>query len=269
MPEHQTWFRFLPNYEELRAILEGRLGETWYARQTLDLQHVFGTILVVLILFLLGILVWLKVRDAKKALIPEDKLTPRTFAELLTEIVLGQMESQMSTKDARHFLPLIGSCAFFIFLSNALGVIPGLAPPTSNLNTTLALAAVIVVAAEIYGFRRHGFGYLKEFFGGLTEWYYFLTPLPYLLFLIEIISHVARLLSLSVRLLGNMYADHTVVGVFVTLVPFVPVLIPLPVQVLGVLVIVVQTAVFCLLSTVYISLAVGGEEAEEHGSHSH
>ena len=48
MPEHQTWFRFLPNYEDLRAILEGRVGLTWYARQSLDLQHVFGTILVVL-----------------------------------------------------------------------------------------------------------------------------------------------------------------------------------------------------------------------------
>jgi len=269
MPEHQSWFRFLPNYEELCAILEGRVGATWISSQTLDLQHLFGSILVVLILFVLGLLVWLKVRDAKKALLPEEKLTPRTVAELITEMVLGQMESQMSPKEARYFLPLIGSCAFFILFSNALGIIPGFAPPTSNLNTTLALAVVIVVSAEIYGFRRHGFGYLKEFFGGLREWYYYLTPLPYLIFVIEIISHVARMLSLSIRLLGNMYADHTVVGVFLTLVPFVPVFVPLPVQLLGVLVVVVQTAVFCLLSMVYISLAVGGEEGEEHGAHSH
>ena len=269
MPEHQSWFRFLPNYEELCAILEGRVGSTWISSQTLDLQHLFGSILVVLILLVLGLLVWLKVRDAKKALLPEEKLTPRTVAELITEMVLGQMESQMSPKEARYFLPLIGSCAFFILFSNALGIIPGFAPPTSNLNTTLALAVVIVVSAEIYGFRRHGFGYLKEFFGGLREWYYYLTPLPYLIFVIEIISHVARMLSLSIRLLGNMYADHTVVGVFLTLVPFVPVFVPLPVQLLGVLVVVVQTAVFCLLSMVYISLAVGGEEGEEHGAHSH
>jgi len=96
---------------------------------------------------------------------------------------------------------------------------------------------------------------------------HFLTGLPILMFVIELIGHLARMVSLSMRLLGNMYADHTVVGIFTTLVPLVPIVVPLPTMVLGVLVIVVQVAVFCLLSMVYISLAVAGEEAEEHGAH--
>ncbi|MBI4916613.1 MAG: F0F1 ATP synthase subunit A [Acidobacteria bacterium] len=269
MPEHQSWFRFLPNYEALRAYFEGRFGDTWYGNQAIELQHVFGAIFVLAILFIFGLLVWAKVRDVKKALLPETKLTPRTFAELLTEIVLGQLEAQMGAREARFFLPLIGTCAFFIFFSNSMGLLPGFSPPTSDLNTTLALAAVIVLTTECYGIYRHRLGYLKEFVGGLTEWYWFITPLPYLMFLIEVIGHLARLVSLSFRLLGNMYADHTVVGVFSTLVPFLPILVPLPPMILGVLVILVQTAVFCLLSIVYIGLAVGEEEGEGHGSHSH
>lgn len=267
MPEHQSWFAFLPNYDALVAFFEGRLGRSYIANQSLDLQHVLGAALVVLVLLVFGLLVWGKVRDAKQALIPEAKLTPRTFAELLTEMVLGQMETMMTPKEARTFLPLIGTCGFFILFSNSMGLIPGFMPPTSNLNTTLACAVVVVLTAELYGFKRHGIGYLKEFLGPLHKPIHFLTGLPILMFVIELIGHLARMISLSMRLLGNMYADHTVVGIFATLVPMLPIIVPLPSMVLGVLVIVVQAAVFCLLSMVYISLAVAGEEAEEHGAH--
>lgn len=265
MPEHQTWFKFLPGYEWLRAATEGRLGETWYAHQTLDIQHVLGSLLAVLILVVLGGLAYGKIRDAKAAVMPEAKLTIRTFFELIAEMTLGQMEAMMGRREARMFLPLIGTCAFFILLSNSMGMLPGFGVPTSNLNTTLACAIVTVFSAEVYGFVRHGFGYLKEFFGPLNRWYHFFTFLPIIIFVVEVIGHLARLVSLSIRLMGNMYADHTVVGVFVTLVPFVPVLVPLPVQLLGVLVVVVQTVVFCLLSIVYIALAIGEEEhGEDH-----
>jgi len=266
MPEHQTWFAFLPNYDALVAFFEGRLGGSYIAHQPLDLQHVFGALLVLLILLFFGLLVWSKVRDPEKALIPEARLTPRTFAELLTEMVLGQMESMMGPKEARTFLPLIGTCAFFILFSNAMGLVPGFAPPTSNLNTTLACAVIVVLTSEFYGFKRHGIGYLKEFLGPLRKPIHFLTLLPILMFLIELISHLARMVSLSMRLLGNMYADHTVVGIFTMLVPLLPIL-AVPPMLLGVLVIVVQAAVFCLLSIVYVGLAVAGEEAEESGAH--
>ncbi|MDI7267750.1 MAG: F0F1 ATP synthase subunit A [Myxococcota bacterium] len=262
MPDHETWFRFIPNYEVLRAAMEGRLGATWIGKQTLDIQHIGGAMLVLAILATLGLMLHRKVADARAAVVPESRLTVRTFFEVVTEMVLRQMESLMGPKEARAFLPLIGTCAFFILLANSMGMIPGFAPPTANLNTTLGCAAIVVFTAEVYGFKRHGLGYLKEFFGGLGPGF-FLTPIPYLVFVIEVVSHLARLLSLSVRLMGNMYSDHTVVGVFLTLVPFVPVFVPLPVQLLGVLVVVVQTVVFCLLSMVYIGLAVGGHEEHE------
>jgi F-type H+-transporting ATPase subunit a len=83
-----------------------------------------------------------------------------------------------------------------------------------------------------------------------------------LMFCIEIVSHLARPLSLSLRLMGNMFGDHTVVAIFTVIVPMVPVLVPVPVMLLGVFVCFVQTLVFCLLSVIYISLAI--EHAEEH-----
>jgi F-type H+-transporting ATPase subunit a len=91
--------------------------------------------------------------------------------------------------------------------------------------------------------------------GPLRKWY--ALPLMLLMFLIECISHVARPMSLSVRLMGNMFADHAVVATFALLVPIV---VPVPMMVLGVLVCIVQTLVFCILSTVYIGLAVAHEE---------
>ena len=82
------------------------------------------------------------------------------------------------------------------------------------------------------------------------------------MFCIECVSHLARPLSLSMRLMGNMFADHTVVAIFTALVPLVPIVIPVPAMLLGVFVCFVQTFVFCLLSIIYISLAI--EHAEEH-----
>ena len=263
MPEHQSWFRFLPGYESARTWFEAQFGISWYAKQELDLQHLGGFLLVLVLIALLAVIVHGKIRNAKDAVVPEEKLTVRTFFELITEMVLGQMEQLMGPREARLFLPLIGTCAFFILISNSLGLIPGFVPPTSNLNVTLACAVVVVISSEVYGFVRHGVGYLKEFLGPLNKWYHFFTLLPILLFVIEVISHLVRMMSLSVRLMGNMFADHTVAGVFLMLIPFVY-LTALPVQLLGVLVIVVQTVVFCLLSMVYISMAIG--EAEEHAS---
>ena len=111
------------------------------------------------------------------------------------------------------------------------------------------MAIVVFMVTHIYGVREHGFvAYFAHFCGPVRN--IFALPLMLLMFVIEIVSHLARPLSLAVRLMGNMVADHKVLGIF------------LPVMVLGLLVAVVQTLVFCLLSIVYIALAV--EHAEEH-----
>jgi F-type H+-transporting ATPase subunit a len=232
-------------------------------------DHVFMAMLVFLIVVVLALLVRAKVLDVKRALIPDPKLSARTFFELVTEAILGLMGSMMKPKEAKYFLPLIGTCAFFILFSNLIGLVPLFAPPTSTLNTTVACAIVIFITTHIYGVKAHGPKYILHFFGPVvpsrtTPIYAipFILILMALMFVVEIISHVARPVSLSMRLMGNMFADHTVVAIFTTLVPILPMIVPVPVMVLGVFVCVVQTLVFCLLSIIYISQAI--EHAEEH-----
>jgi F-type H+-transporting ATPase subunit a len=208
---------------------------------------------VLLVLFFVGIYVRAKVQDVKAAVEPETKLTVRTFCEIFVEVVLGFSEELMGRRAARALFPLIGTAGFFIFFSNFSGFIPGFAPPTSNWNTTLACAIIVFFATHIFGVREHGLAYFGEFLGPIKKWY----ALPLMLFMIvvESIGHLVRPLSLSIRLMGNMTVDHTVAAVFLGLIPF---LVPLPILVLGVLVAVVQTLVFILLSMVYIGSAMEG-----------
>jgi F-type H+-transporting ATPase subunit a len=119
----------------------------------------------------------------------------------------------MGKKAAKFFLPLIGTCAFMIFFSNVFGLVPGFQPPTANLNTTMAMALVIFFATHIFGVKENGLGYFKHFLGPFL-------PLAPLMLPIELISHIARPLTLAVRLMANMTADHLVLGIFLTLGPW-------------------------------------------------
>lgn len=224
------------------------------AHGPLALMHVG---LVSLILVAIGLLAYSKVKDTESALIPDAKLNVRTIVEVLVGTAYGMMKDIMGAKAARFFLPLIGTCAFFILFSNALGMIPGFLPPTSSLSVTLACALVIFFTTHIFGVKEHGISYFKHFLGPIIKWY--ALPLMLLFLVVEIISHVVRPVSLGVRLMANMFADHAVLAIFLGLVPFV---LPVPVLLLGSLVVVVQTLVFCILSTVYISMAI--EHSEDH-----
>ena len=149
----------------------------------------------------------------------------------------------------------------FILIANFLALIPGFLPPTDSLRTTLALGLVAFVAYNWWGIKTHGFAaYFKHFLGPV--WW-----LSWLILPIELISHFVRPASLALRLMGNMYGDHQVLGQFLA---FGLLLIPLPVMALGLMVVVVQTLVFTLLTIVYIALAVEEHEHhdEEHG-HAH
>ena len=271
MPDHSTWFRFLPFYESLVRMIWAESGtdRSWVAGVPYGAEHVLGAALVVLVLILFSLLVRAKVADVKEAVIPDPKFSLRTIAELLIEVTLGLMSGLRKPKEARYFLPLIGTCAFFILFSNLLGLVPGFAPPTATLDTTAACAVVIFFATHIYGVKAHGAKYIMHFFGPVvptkdTPIYAvpFILVLMGLMFLIEIVSHLARPLSLSLRLMGNMFGDHTVVAIFTVIVPMVPLIVPLPVMALGIFVCFVQTLVFCMLSIIYIALAI--EHAEEH-----
>lgn len=215
-------------------------------------------VVVVFIVLCVGALItYLRVRNTQKALVPDAQLNVRTVVELMVSTVFGMMSDIMGDKAARYFLPLIGTCAFFILTSNAFGLVPGFLPPTGSLNVTFACAIVIFFTTHIYGVREHGMAYFKHFLGPIVKWY--ALPLMLLMLIVETISHLVRPLSLSIRLMANMFADHAVLGVFVGMVPFV---VPVPVLLLGSLVVVVQALVFCILSTVYIAMAI--EHAEDH-----
>ncbi len=255
MPHGESWFSFLPNYEALLRLARGLSapvshdGLTWYAHQPIGVQHVLGLILVLVLLLVLGGVAFAQVRNAHQAIAPEERFTVRTFMELFTGYVYNSMADMMGRKAAKFFLPLIGTCAFVIFFSNALGLVPFFPVPTSNLNTTLAMALVIFLSTHVFGVKEHGLAYFKHFFGPV--WWLAPLMLP-----IELISHIARPVTLSVRLMANMTADHLVLGIFLSLVPWI---VPLPLYFLGCIVVTVQTLVFCLLSTVYISMAIAHE----------
>lgn len=178
-------------------------------------------------------------------LVPEPKLTFRNFFEIIAEKLYGLTESIIGHHDAPIYFPIIGSLFLFIFASNLIGLIPGLLPPTDNLNTTLGLGAFVFLYYNYAGFKAHGVGYLKHFLGPIL----WLAPL---MIIIEVASHLFRPLSLALRLRGNIMGDHVVLGVFSELVPY---LLPVIFYGLGVFVAFIQAFVFCLMTMVYISLS--------------
>jgi F-type H+-transporting ATPase subunit a len=263
MPHGESWFSLLPFHARFVAFAANfskpfnHDGLTWYAHEQPGVQHLYGALFVLGIIVVVSVITDTSIRDGQGELVPPNKLTVRNFVELLTGICFRMMSDIMGEPAARKFLPLIGTCAFFILFSNALGLVPGFLPPTSNFNTTLACGIVVFFATHIYGLKVNGWHHIKHFFGPVIglPW----LPLMLLMFVIELISHIARPLSLGIRLMANMTADHLVLTIFLGLVPF---LVPLPMYVLGAVVVVVQALVFSLLSTVYIGLAI--EEAEHH-----
>ena len=168
------------------------------------------------------------------------------------EAILGGFDDLLTETmgpEGRKFFPLIATLGLYILASNLLGLLPGFESPTANLNTTVSMALVVFVTTHAVGIRLHGLKYIKHFLGPIL----WLTPL---MLVIEIVSHLARPLSLSVRLFGNIMGEDKVLAVVVLLVPF---LIPLPVFVLMIFTSFIQTVVFMLLAMMYIAGAV--EEA--------
>ncbi len=153
--------------------------------------------------------------------------------------------------DGEKYLPIAGAFFFFIALCNLCGTFFFLQPPTSNLNTTFALSITCFVFFNAAGIRAHGLGgYLKHFMGPSLA-------LAVLVFPIEMLGNFARALSLAMRLYGNIFGEHTATGEFVKLLPII---IPMPMNALGIFTALLQAYVFTLLATVYI----GGAIAHEH-----
>jgi F-type H+-transporting ATPase subunit a len=259
MGEHGTWFDYLNRFDTWRSInhsLEHSLGRTkpmlmLFQESGWTLTHVLVE-LVVLAFVTWGVLAFFKgLKNADKGVVPPRTMNLRNFFEYTAESVYGMVEGAMGEKNAARFFPLIGTLWMFILFGNLIGLVPGFISPNDTLKTNVGIALLVFFLTHYFGVREHGLSYFKHFLG----------PVPVLIPLmlpIEIISHIARPISLSVRLMGNMMADHKVVMSFFALVPF---LVPLPFMLLGLLICLIQALVFCSLAMVYISMAI---EHEEH-----
>ena len=262
MTEHGTWWDFLLHKVPALQALSDKIGHSlgrepgqgghWEFLMFTDshwsLNHVVFAILVFFIISYGAFRFKAAVSEkGVTGLIPPVNFSLRNLFELITDTTYALMMTVMGNeKHVRRFLPFIGSLALFILLSNLFALVPMFGVPTATLKTNLMLALVVFLVSHYVGIKEHGAGYIKQFLGPLPV----LAPL---MLIIELISHIARPVSLSLRLMGNMAADHKVVFTFFTLVP---ILVPVPFLVLGVLVSIVQAVVFCMLSCVYISMAL-------------
>lgn len=261
MPEHTSFFTYLiAKFPFFRDIAHA-LGHTAMGKPvtTHNIEPLVTSIAIVLLLAVIAFVVRGKIAQADKAVIPEDKLTLRTFLELFVGVIYDMMKDAMGAKRAKQYFPVVATAGTFVFFGNLMGLIPGFAPPTSSWNISLGCALVVFLAFNYFGLKENGIGYIKHLAGPV--WW-----LAWLILPLELMSLVIRPITLSVRLMLNMSVDHLLVGIFHSLVVLIA---PVVVMILGTLVIVVQAYVFTLLSTIYIALATEHEDhGEEHG-HDH
>jgi len=172
-------------------------------------------------------------------------------AQNVFEIIVSGIEEFMvdiTGEEGRKFFPLIATVFLYIATCNLLGLIPGFYPPTASINTTLSCALTVVVFTHVIGVKFHGKKYIKHFLGPI----WWLSPL---ILVIELIGHLARILSLSIRLFGNITGHELVLGILFALAGAA--FAPLPIMVLGIFVALLQAFVFFLLSIIYFAGAMG------------
>lgn len=173
-----------------------------------------------------------------------------TKAQNFLEVVVSGIEEFMvgvTGEEGRWFFPLAATIALYIALSNLIGLVPGFFPPTASINTPLSCAIVVFVFTHYIGVKCHGAAYIKHFLGPV----WWLAPL---IFPIEIIGHLARVLSLTFRLFGNMMGHESVLVILFMLAGAY--LAPLPIMAMGIFVAFVQAFVFFLLSVMYFTGAM-------------
>ncbi len=211
--------------------------EEWAAANA----HVTYMWLAMIVLIILG---WLGGKSVS--------MVPKA-AQNVFEVIISGLEDFMvgiTGEEGRKSFPLLLTVFLFVLLGNLMGLVPTLFPPTASINTTCALALIVVSWSHVLGIKKHGVKYIKHFLGPVPA----LMPL---FFIIEVIGHLARVLSLTLRLFGNMMGHELVVGILLTLAGAF--FAPLPIMAMGILVSLIQAIVFFLLPTMYIAGAI--EEA--------
>ncbi len=197
--------------------------------------HVTYAWLIMLVLMGLGVLA-----SRRLALVPAG-------AQNFMETVVGNLEEFMvdiTGEEGRAFFPYIGTIFLFILTCNLIGLIPGFYSPTANINTPLSMALCTFVYTHYLGVKFHGAKYIKHFLGPIP----WLAPL---FFPIEVIGHCARVLSLTLRLFGNIMGEDLVLAILIFLAG--KFLAPLPMMFLAVFTSMVQAFIFTLLSMMYFA----------------
>jgi F-type H+-transporting ATPase subunit a len=225
------------HYYFLVEILSG-LGFGHFAHENSHLLHSWFVMIVLIVLALL--------------LARGIQMVPRKGQNFL-ELIVGGLEKFMvdiTGPEGRAFFPFVCTLFLYILLSNLLGLVPGFFSPTANLNTTLSMAVCTFFLTHYIGVKFHGIKYVKHFLGPVGAMAPIMLP-------IELIGHFARVMSLSIRLFGNIFGKEKVLGIFFALAGLY--LAPLPILFLGALVSFIQALVFTLLTIVYFAGAM--EEA--------
>jgi len=221
------------------VLLFEKIGLGHFAHQN---PHVLYSWLIII---LLGLVAWLSTLSIK--LIPSGA---QNFFEVLIES-LENFQVDIMGEHGRPYFPLLATLFIYILVANLLGLVPGLLSPTSNINTTLSCAVVVFIMTHYVGLKNHGFTYVKHFTG---NWHGPMWLMAVIYTPIEIISHLARVLSLTLRLFGNIMGEDLVVAILLFLAG--KFFAPLPMMFMAIFTSAVQAFVFMLLSTIYISAAI-------------
>ena len=207
---------------------------TYFGIESFTTPHMSYTLLVMFFLITVS-----KMTVGKMEMIPG---AGQNFWEAIIGFIEDFYSDTVGEENARKLFPLLTTFAMYILVANLMGLMPGFMSPTSNINITLGMTLIVWVYHHILGLQKHGLKYINHFTGPMPV----LIPL---MFPIEVISNFARMLSLSIRLFGNIMAKETLLGILFLLAgAFFG---PLPILCLGVLVSVIQTLVFVLLSLIY------------------
>jgi F-type H+-transporting ATPase subunit a len=217
-----------------------------------------ASILAGLLMLAAGVLIRRRIATENGGLVPDEGVTLRNCFEVIIE-ALASLARDRIGDDWRKYFPIVGTMFVFILFSNLIGLLPGIEGATSDVNTTAAWAVISWIAYTWIGIAKHKQKYLIKFMGpsffekeimGRTVHFRLLAPL---MMALEIPLDLARMLTLAIRLLANMFADHTVIAVWLTLVPIG---IPAIFMGLGLIVSFLQAFIFSLLTMIYIGLAL-------------
>ena len=224
MHHHFTWFDLLHVPHEMTAVA--------------------GALSVTILIVILCVIGNLALGRGEKAIQPAGRLSIKGIFEAFTEFMHGLIKMVLGP-EGRWYIPLFGSIFFYILFNNLIGLIPGMAAATANINTAFAIGLFSFVTYNVIGLSHGGLHYFKHFMGPV--WWMAPVLLP-----IELISNFVRPLSLGIRLSVNMTADHTILGTFIDLTKLV---VPVIFYGMGTFVSIVQAFVFTMLSMVYVMMA--------------